>query len=418
MTALISPATSSERAALTAYRKLLFSRNRDPFPLYAQLREQAPVLRSPLPNLLGGYVLSRHSDCSAALRNRALMPFSEDHLDRLMPNWRTRSASRLGYRSVLFQHQERHFEVRRTINPHFGRSKLAELRGFMTELAQRQVSELAELGASGRVVDLVDAITLPFPLGVICRLFGVDPRAARRFAWSGRTLSCFLEAVQTPALQRRVDEAADELVGFFTEPVRQRRREPGADLLSTLVRAADSGVLDERELLGNLLLLFTAGYDSSISFLGSAIRILLEHPQQAAIVRDDPDAASGAVDELLRYDPPVHMGGRIASQPVCLGGQEVPAGSPVWVLLGSANRDPAYVAEPDTVDVTRGSPSHLAFAAGPHTCVGARLARMEAEVLLPLLLRRFPRMRLAGEPTHRYPGTVLRGVDRLPVVLE
>ena len=414
MTSLIA-SQQTDDSALSTFRRLVFSRgDEDPFPLYARLRE-TPVLHSPLPNLLGGYVLSRHRECSQALRSRAMTPFSGEHVDRFLPDWREHTAGRLLYQSLVFAHDDRHAEVRRRLSPHFSRSRTAALREFMTDLASRQVEALA---AADGPVDLVEALTLPFPLAVICRLFDVDFADAAPLARSGRTLSCFLETVQTPARRNRIDRAADEFVEFFAEPIRQRRRSPGDDLLSTLVNAADTGAIDEQELLGNLLFLFTAGYDSSTSFLGAAVRTLLAHPDQAAVVRDDPDAIGGAVDELLRYDPPVHATTRITAQPVELGGTELPTGSLVWILLGSANRDPAFVTDPDTVDVGRPAQQHLSFAAGPHTCIGARLARMEAEVLLPMLLRRFPRMRLAGEPRHRYPGTVLRGIDRLPVVLE
>lgn len=405
--------------AVATFRALMFSRGEtDPYPLYARLRSTTPVLHSPLPNLLGGVVLSRYAECSAALRSRALVPFSGEHLDSFYPNWRERTASRLLYRSLVFQHHHQHSDVRRLLTPHFSRTRTSALRDVVHNVAESMIDGLAERTDPGEVVDLVEELTLPFPLAVISTVFGLDPDSTRRFGQDGRTLSCFLEPMQTSGLRKRIDRAADEFVDFFDGVVQQRRDEPGDDLVSCLVRAADSGDVDESELFGNLLFLFTAGYDSSTSFLGMAIRTLLQHPEQAALLRQRPDLASGAVEELLRYNPPVHATTRVATTQSRVGEADIPAGSLVWILLASANRDPMGGDAPEVLDLSREPGQHLSFAVGPHACLGARLARMESEVLLPLLLRRFPRMRPAGPVRHRLPGMLLRGIDRLPVVLD
>lgn len=405
-------------AALATFRNLMFRREGpDPFPLYTRLRGSAP-LRSSLPHVLGGVVLSRYQDCSAALRDRDLVPFSGEHLDRFQPGWQEHTAPQLLYRSMVFQHHRRHTEVRRLLTPHFTRSRTDDLHENTRTKAEELLERLAERTPQGQVVDLVEELTLPFPLAVISALFGLESAPANSWGRLGRTLSCFVEPVQTPGLRKRVDRAAEKLAGFFREVVRLRRARPGDDLVSMLVKAADTGDLDESELLGNLLFLFTAGYDSSTSFLGTAVRTLLAHPDQAAAVRQRPELASSAVEELLRYDPPVHATSRIATAPLRAGEVDVPAGSLVWILLASANRDPFLTGNPELLDVTRKPTQHVAFSAGPHACLGNRLARMEAEVLIPMLLRRFPRMRLAGTVRHRYPGTLLRGIEQLPVVLD
>jgi cytochrome P450 len=216
-----------------------------------------------------------------------------------------------------------------------------------------------------------------------------------------------------------MDSAGEQWIEFFREALRRRDGRHGDDLLDALSSTdADGAVLDERDLFGNLIFVFTAGYDSSTSFLSTAIKTLLDNPEQAALLRDDPTLAPRAVAELLRFAPPVHATFRIASEPLRLSGVDLPERTQVWILLASANRDAPLVEHPERLDITRTPAATLTFGAGTHFCVGARLARMEAEVLLPLVLRRFPDMRLAGRPGYRAPGTVLRGIEYLPVALD
>jgi cytochrome P450 len=170
---------------------------------------------------------------------------------------------------------------------------------------------------------------------------------------------------------------------------------------------------------GDLALLFGAGYDSPASLVTLGARLLLEHPDQAAVVRDgDDDTAARAVEEILRFEPPVQVAVRIATAETRFGDVGVPPGTAVLGLVGAANRDPAYVTDPERFDVRRRPPrAPLSFGAGRHFCPGAALARMHAQVLFPRLLRRFPGLRPAGAPGYRAPGTMLRGIEDLPVTL-
>lgn len=410
----LTTAPAAHDTARTTFRKLMLSRpDEEPFPLYADLRHLAPVLQGPLPIAREACVLSRYAECSAALRHRGLVPCGPERIGSFQPDWQERTAARLMYNSLVFQHRQPHAEVRRCINGHFTLSQVNGLRDFVVRSAQQRVDDLAQ-HPSGQVVDLVEELTLPFPLAVISRLFGLELADTKALAWAGRILPGVLEPLQSRTQVHRIERAARDLVEFFQEPVRRRRAEDTGDLISALVHAGH----DEDSLFGNLLFLFSAGYDSSTSLLGTAITALLHHPEQADLLRTGAVSEADAVQELLRFDPPVHATSRVTAEPVRLGGEDLPEDTLVWILLGSANRDPEVAEEPDRLDLTRKPAPNLAFAAGPHSCVGARLARMEAEVMLPMLLRRFPRMRLAATPRNRYPGTVLRGVDRLPVVLD
>ncbi len=412
----VTAARSTCPDAITAFRKLLSPRgDQDPFPLYTTLRELAPVLANP-PFLPGGVVLSRHQDCSAALRNRALHPISGG-ISSCSSDERS-AAAELTSQWLLTQHGPRHAYLRGLVAGHFGRDRCNGLRRFVEDLADDYLEGLAEAARAHRSVDLVEALLLPFPLSIIGHIIGIPDAAAQSLAWAGRSASEAVEQLKSPAQLRRIDGAAADLGQFFTDALRRRPVGSRNDLLSSFARQPGSdNAAEEQELVSNLSFVFTAGFDSSTSLLGTAVRALLEHPRQAAMLREGSVAPRIAVAELLRYDPPVHMTMRAAHEPTCVGGEDVPAGGLVWLLLGSANRDPELVDRPDQLDITRTPVPNLSFSAGPHFCVGAHLAMMEAEVLLPRLLRRFPEMALAGRPRYRSPGTALRGIDHLPVVL-
>ncbi|MGH3422624.1 MAG: cytochrome P450, partial [Streptosporangiaceae bacterium] len=222
----------------------------------------------------------------------------------------------------------------------------------------------------------------------------------------------FATARQHETIARSGEELVDRLTTIVTE---HRGNETTNDLLASLA-ASDTGT-DEQELVGAAVLLFGAGFDSPASMVGLGTKLLLDHPDQADLIRINPDIASRAVAEILRYEPPVQLVVRAALEPAELEGSPVPKGSMVFGLIAAGNRDPAHVKEPETFDVTREKAPSLSFGAGPHYCLGAYLAGMQGEILFPRLLRRFPAMRLAGDPVYREPGSTLRGLDSLPLAL-
>lgn len=414
----LQPAPSRSTAAHTAFRSLLSPRgDQDPFPLYETLRAIAPVLSNP-PFARNGVVLSRYRDCRDALRNRALHPIARWEAQPNGAPGTLTGAARLASHWIVFQHGTRHTNIRCTIAPYFTRDRINGLRKFVEDTADRLIADLARNANEDDVVDLIETLMLPFPLSVIGRIIGIPDSSAQSLGWAGRTISGLLEPLKTPTYVRRLDSAAAHLARFFTEAAADRRADCGDDLISLISQRLGSGSATEgQELVNQLVFVFCAGFDSSTSFLGMAVRALLKHPLQSVALREGWVEPGIAVAELLRYDPPVHISMRIANEPVRIGDVDVPEGRLIWVLLGSANRDPELVDRPDQLDITRRPVPNLSFSAGPHFCLGSPLAMMEAEVLLPRLVRRFPRMRLAGKPRYRSPGTVLRGIDHLPVVL-
>ena len=257
------------------------------------------------------------------------------------------------------------------------------------------------------------------PYTVICELLGV-PDGQRRPL--GGALTGLLTPAATPAEQARAQRSSDEVVRMLKLLVQTKRDIPGDDLVSALIAARDGDErLDEGELLSTLLQLIVAGHDTTASLIGNSVVALLTHPSELAQLREDPGSIAVAVEELMRFDAPVpHSTFRYARESFEIGGVTIPEGAQVIINLAAANRDPKQNHDPDTLDVTRTDAHHLAFGHGIHFCLGARLARMEGQIALESLIRRFPELRLAVpvELLHwgHGDGLVLRGLDDLPVI--
>jgi cytochrome P450 len=251
---------------------------------------------------------------------------------------------------------------------------------------------------------------------VICDVLGL-PAAdfAQTKAWSD-TLALMMEPVQRKAWRPISDTAGDEMVAHLREQVARPRAAPRDDLPGALIQAQDEGdgTLSDDELLGNLVLLFIAGHETTTNLIGNGALALLRHPGELARLRSDPHSLlPGAVAEMLRYEGSVNMVPRHTVQPYAVGDTVVPPGQVLFFMLGAANRDPAVFAEPDRFDITRSPNPHLAFGAGIHYCVGAPLARLEGEIAFERLLARYPRLAWADAVPAWRPLINLRGLERL-----
>jgi cytochrome P450 len=225
-----------------------------------------------------------------------------------------------------------------------------------------------------------------------------------------------LEPTADAEAVRRAADAENQLAEYFSHLLASKRSDPQDDLLSRISQAQGDDTLDDEEAVGTAILLFAAGFETTSNLIGNGLTALLTHPAQLHRLRTDPDLAPNAVEELLRYDTPVQTDGRTALAPTSIAGVDIAEGEIVLTLLGAANRDPARFADPETLDVTRPSPSPLSFGAGIHFCLGAALARAEGVEVFPRLLTRFPRIELAGQPQWRS-GLTFRGLTSLPVRL-
>ncbi len=388
----------------------------DPYPLYTRLRDLAPFLPIRLPGVPTGYLVSTFASCSALLRDPAFGPPSQAQLDVLNPGWRDNAFTRCLYRSMVFKSGSSHRESRQVAARHFARRPMAAYADELGEIAEALVGRLA--GPGTQPVDLVEHLALPFAALSLGRLLAIPDDEAIRLGRLARQAGGVFEQFLTVEQHRLVARAGEELAGRLATlvgPGSGRRDGTRDHLLSRL--AAGQGGGDEQDRLGAAVLLFGAGFDSPASMVGLGTRLLLEHPEQAALVAGQAGAAPRAVAEILRYEPPVQLVARTALRAAELGGMEIGAGSLVFGLIAAANRDPAQVKEPEAFDVTRDQVPTLSFGAGPHYCLGAYLASLQGEVLFPRLLRRYPGLRLAGEPVYRSPGSTLRGLDHLPLHL-
>lgn len=381
----------------------------DPYPVFAALRAEAPVRWH---DRTGMFLAFSHATADAVLRHRRL-----GRLWRLRwPEEALPAFTLLHVHSMLENEPPVHTRLRRLVAGAFARGHVERLRGRIAAIAAGLADTVADAASAGSPVDLLPLYAEPLPVAVIAELLGV-PEADRGLLrpWSNAIVKMYEYGV-TPAQRAAAEQAAREYVDYVRSLLADRRRRPGEDLLSTLVatRDADGSRLSEDELVATAVLLQMAGHEASVNVVGNGVLALLRWPGELARLRSDPALVPTALEELIRYDPPLQLFERTATGDVEIGGVTIEAGQKVAALLGAANRDPAAFADPDRLDVGRAPNPHLGFGAGIHFCLGAPLARVELQVSLATLLARFPRLALAGEPVRR-PEFVIRGLSSLPV---
>jgi len=382
---------------------------RDRYPLYTALRESSPVLQVPMDGATGtAAVVTGYSQARAALADAAL---SKDATRFFAERPSGRSLHPALSETMLNSDPPDHTRLRRLVTRAFTPATVDRLSPYISTLAE----QLVDGWSPGQRVDLIEELAMPLPVTVICQLLGVPAADRDRVRhWSA-------DLVATGD-SRRIDAASHELAHYMAELVEAKRNEPDQALLSALVavRDSDDDRLAEQELISLALLLLIAGHETTTAAIGNAVLALLRHPDQLALLRADPRRIVGAVDELLRYDSPVSIATwRWAPAPTRIGDARVPAGNPVFVSPGAANRDPDRFPDPDRLDLDRNARSHLAFGHGIHRCLGAPLAQLEIQITLRVLLERFPGLRLA-EPADRLPwrhSRLVRGLEALPVLL-
>lgn len=305
-----------------------------------------------------------------------------------------------------------HTRMRRLVTAAFTRRRVEQL----TPRIQQIADDLLDALADKEQADLVAEFTYPLPITVICELLGIPEQRRSEFRnWA--------DVIMTGMLVDPGDfvAACTGMVAYLRELVALKRATPGDDLLSALIEVRDGADrLSENELTSMSYLLLLAGHETTVNLVGNTILALLTHPDQLALLRAEPDLFPGAIEEMLRFDGPLQVVAfRQATEPVTIGGVTIPAGDIVVVSILAANRDPARIAEPDTLDITRKNNPHLAFGHGIHHCLAAPLARLESRIAVGTLLARFPALRLAvppGELTWQQ-GVLLQGLTRLPVLL-
>jgi hypothetical protein len=376
----------------------------NPYPVLAALREA-----SPFAEMDGALVVvGRHQDCSAILRDPRVS--SERNRSLLAPPEMREQRPP----SFLSLDPPDHTRLRRLVSKAFAPRVIARLAPRIGELAD----ELLTAAADGEL-EIVGQLAYPLPVRIISELLGVPPEDHATFAgWSASLAHSLQPQFGQPDLTGAVaaQQARAEFGAYFRELIAARRARPADDLLTELIRAEDDGQrLSEEELIGTCVLLLVAGHETTVGLISNAILALLRHPDQLAALRADPDLAGNAVEETLRYDAPVQLTGRVARDGVRVGEVTPRDGAVMLLLLAATGRDPEVFDNPDRFDIRRAPGSHLAFAAGPHFCLGAPLARLEATIALQKFAARVREPELDPDGLAYKPNFNLRGPQRLVV---
>jgi cytochrome P450 len=376
---------------------------RDPYPYYERLRAEAPVHLS----AFGFWTVARYDDVTHVLKTPHV--FSSAGMG---------AASMIGdakVRSVISSDPPRHTQMRNLVNRAFTPRMVADLEPRIREIARELIDAVA---ASGEM-DLVRDLAMPLPVIVISQILGVDPSRRDDFKrWSNAIVSQFQEADEET--RQRMGRDREEFLAYFREQIDERRAHPKDDLISAIVAAEDAEVaLTPDEVAGFAMLLLVAGNETTTNLIGNATLALTQHPDQMRRVADDPSLIPNMVEETLRYDAPVQFLIRTTTQETRIAGQTIPAGNTVAPIFASANRDDARYPDGARFDITRNAQGHLAFGLGPHFCLGAPLARLEAKVAFEELLSRTRRITLTnGAPPVRIDSMILRGLSSLPLTFD
>jgi cytochrome P450 len=385
----------------------------NPFPFYARLRAETPAYRTTLPTRETAWLITRYEDVAIVLKDER---FVKDTKNALTP---AQAANQRWFRKV-FKSLKRNM-LNRDAPDH------TRLRGLVKAFSPRLIEqvagriekltdELLDAAQDRGRMDLIRDYALPLPATIIAELLGVPVEDRHAFH---RGTNAIVSAGASSWAMLEAMPSAWWLVRYIRKLVRKRRAEPRDDLVSALAQAEEAGdTLSDDELMAMVFLLLAAGHETTVNLIGNGTLALLEHPDQLDKLRNDPALIKPAVEELLRYTSPVEMATeRYAREDAAIAGATIPRGEMVFAVLASANRDGRQFADPDTLDVAREPNKHLAFGLGPHFCLGAPLARLEAQIAINTLLRRFPDLRLAAAPAapRWRRGLLLRGLESLPV---
>ncbi len=382
----------------------------DPFPWYRALREHDPVHQCPG----GSYTLTRYADCAAVYRDSRC---SSDKRRMFRPNFGDGPLYDHHTTSLVFNDPPYHTRVRRLLADALRPAAIKAMLQPLEAMVQRLLDDART--KSRDTVDLIEQFAMAIPVEVIGNFLTVprDERGPLR-GWSLKILGA-LEVDLSDEQRAAGEQAVEEFCEYLLDLVKRRRKEgqgDATDILSTLIRSHDQGELSESELLHNCIFLLNAGHETTTNLIGNGVAELLRHPDQLAALKKSPELIRPAIEEILRFQSPNQLGNREVAENIEVGGVNLPARSMITLCIGAANRDPERFEDPECFDIDRQPNPHLAFATGIHSCIGMTLARLEGQVAISGLLKRYPDLELAGVAKHQKRSR-FRGFASLPVHL-
>ncbi|MBD2339097.1 cytochrome P450 [Calothrix sp. FACHB-156] len=408
-----TPVTVNIKNQKSLFNPFLPEFRNNPYPYYERLRSQDPIHFS----FMGTWVITRYTDAVAVLRDPR---FSVD-----MRRWgnyqdiRFRETQgelgplgRITSKWMLFIDPPDHIRLKRLASKAFTPQIVENLRPYIAEIVDTKLNQVASRGKLDVVADLAH----PLPFVVIAQMLGVPPEDREKLQkWSDDMALC-LDPMMSIDIFEHLNQVVIEFAEYFRNLIAQRRQQRQDDLLSALITARDEqDQLTEEELLGTCILLFVAGHETTVKLISNGVLALLNHPDQMAKLKQEPTLIESAVEELLRYDSPVQLTVRTATEDVEIGGKTIRQGQQVFICLGSVHRDPAEFVNADQLDITRQDNRHLAFSYGIHACLGNVLARVQAQVAINALIQRFSHFQIATEKLEWHKTIILRGLKSLPV---
>lgn len=385
---------------------------RNPYPYYERMRRLDPMHV----NAHGAFVASRHAEASLVLRDKR---FGKDYVERSIRRYGPKIMDEPVMRSMghwmLQQDPPDHTRLRGLVVKAFTARRVEDMRPRIQHVVDETLDRIIPQGK----MDLIEDFAFRLPVTIICDMLGIPEEHREAFYNGSRDGGRLLEPVPMTPEEIKQGNAGNAMAAmYFHQLFELRRKQPGDDLTTQLVQAEEDGQkLTNEELTANIILLFGAGHETTVNLIGNGLLALHRNPDQLALLQANPGLITNAIEEFLRYDSSVQMTGRVALEDIeDLGGKRIPKGESVLCLLGSANHDEAvYPDHPGRLDIQRPNVRPLSFGGGIHFCLGAQLARIEAEIAISTLLRRIPDLRLddAENPEWR-PTFVLRGLKRLP----
>jgi pimeloyl-[acyl-carrier protein] synthase len=385
----------------------------DPYPFYDRLRSEDPVHWS----FMGVWVITRYADAIAVLRDPR---FSAD-----MRRWgnykdiRFREKpgelgplGRITSKWILFIDPPDHTRLQRLASKAFTPQVVESLRPYIQHVVNEHIERVQNAGSMDIVADLGQSL----PVIVIAQMLGVPPEDRKQLQqWSDEVILC-LDPMMTVSVFEHLNQVILEFADYFRHLISKRRQMRQDDLLSALIVARDEGEkLSEEELLSTCTLLFAAGHETTVKLISNGMLALLRHPDQMEKLKQEPTLIQSAVEEMLRYDGPVQVTVRTATEDVEMAGKTIRKGQQIFVCLGAAHRDPAQFPDPERFDITRQNNRHMAFSYGIHACLGNMLARAQAQIAINTLIHKMPDMKLCTDILEWQEKIILRGLKALPV---